>query len=521
LAGGDRATEPILRVCEVSKSFGGIRALDRVSFDIARAHVHAVVGENGAGKSTLMKILAGVHPKDSGQVFLDGRLYEPADRRAAQKAGVGIVYQEPTLCPNLSVAENLFLGNEIRGRLPGSVSFAKMRERARPLLDRVGLDLPPQQPVGTLSIAQRHMVQIARTLAFHSPIIILDEPTAALTENEIERLFDLIRNLNQAGATIIYISHKIREIFEIAHDVTVLRDGRHIDTRLVAETTQREVVGRMVGRDFDDRFVVAASGGGAVVLETVHLSSAGKFADVNLRVAAGEVVALAGLVGSGRSELARAIFGIDPVDSGDVIYEGRPVVIDSPSQAVALGMGLVPEDRKLEGLILDMSIQQNIALPRIAASEPADGDALKLGGVFLSAPRARALAERLAGQLDIRLRSVTAPVQALSGGNQQKVVIAKWLALRPRFLILDEPTKGIDVGAKSQIHKLIRDLAAHGVAVLMISSELPEILTVSDRIYVMHEGRIVGHLMTREADEQTIMTLATRTHLAEPTTVQS
>jgi len=517
LAGGDSATGPILRVCKVSKSFGGIRALDRVSFDIARARVHAVVGENGAGKSTLMKILAGVHPKDSGQVFLDGRLYEPADRRAAQKAGIGIVYQEPTLCPNLSVAENLFLGNEISGRLPGSVNFSKMRERARSLLDRVGLDIPPEQPVGTLGVAQRHMVQIARTLAFHSPIVIMDEPTAALTEQEVQRLFDLIRNLNQDGVTIIYISHKIREIFDIADEVTVLRDGQHIDTRPVADTTQHEVVARMVGRDFDAFESSPARDDGAVVLETVHLSSARRFFDVNLRVRAGEVVALAGLVGSGRSELARALFGIDPVDSGEIIYDGRPVHIDSPSRAIALGMGLVPEDRKLEGLILDMSVQQNIALPRIAGAEPRDEESLKRGAI-LSARRERSLAKRLAGQLDIRLRSLAAPVQDLSGGNQQKVVIAKWLALRPRFLILDEPTKGIDVGAKTQIHKLIRALAGQGVAVLIISSELPEILTVSDRIYVMHEGRIVGHLVTREADERAIMTFATRTHLAETET---
>jgi len=514
LADGDRATEPMLRICEVSKSFGGIRALDRVSFDIARARVHAIVGENGAGKSTLMKILAGVHPKDSGQVFLDGRLYEPADRRAAQKAGIGIVYQEPTLCPNLSVAENLFLGNEIRGRLPGTVSFAKMREKACPLLERVGLDVAPERSVGDLSIAQRHMVQLARTLASHSPVVILDEPTAALTESEVERLFDLIRNLNRQGVTILYISHKLREIFEIAHDVTVLRDGRHIDTRPVAETTPQEVAARMVGRDFDVFESAPARDDGAVVLETVSLTSAKKFFDVNIRVRAGEVVALAGLVGSGRSELARALFGIDPVDSGEILYEGRPVRINSPSTAIALGMGLVPEDRKLEGLILDMSVQQNIAMPRIAAAEPAGDEPVKRGRVVLSARRERSLAERFVRLLDIRLRSLGGPVQDLSGGNQQKVVIAKWLALRPRLLILDEPTKGIDVGAKTQIHKLIRDLAAQSVAVLMISSELPEILTVSDRIYVMHEGRIVGQLLTRETDEQAVMTFATRTHEA-------
>jgi ABC-type sugar transport system ATPase subunit len=511
---GIGAAEPILRVCEVSKSFGGIRALDRVSVNVARAHVHAVVGENGAGKSTLMKILAGVYHKDSGQVFLDGLPFEPRDRHGAQRAGIGIVYQEPTLCPNLSVAENIFLGNEIRGPLPGTVDLPRARERAQDLLERVGLLVSSARSVATLSVAQRHLVQIARALAFQSRIIIMDEPTAALTESEVGRLFELIRDLNHQGVTILYISHKIREIFEIARDVTVLRDGRHIDTRPVAETNPQEVVARMVGRDFDGFESAPGRTDGPVVLETVHLSSAKKFFDINLQVRAGEVVALAGLVGSGRSELARAIFGVDRVDSGEVLYEGRSVRVDSPSQAIALGMGLVPEDRKLQGLILDMSIQRNISLPRVASAEPPGDPPVKRLAV-LSAPRERSLAQRFVQRLDIRLRSLLAPVQDLSGGNQQKVVIAKWLALQPRLLILDEPTKGIDVGAKAQIHKLIRDLAAQGVAVLMISSELPEILTVSDRIYVMHEGRIAGHLLTRAADERMIMVFATRTHAGQ------
>jgi len=517
-AEGIGAAEPILRIGEVSKAFGGIRALDRVSANVARAHVHAVVGENGAGKSTLMKILAGVCPKDSGQVFLDGRPFEPRDRHGAQRAGIGIVYQEPTLCPNLSVAENIFLGNELRGPLPGTVDMPRARQRAQDVLERVGLAVSPARSVATLSVAQCHLVQIARALAFRSRIIIMDEPTAALTEGEVGRLFELIRDLNRHGVTVIYISHKIREIFDIAHDVTVLRDGRHIDTRPVAETTPQEVVARMVGREFNGFESVPGRADGPVVLETVHLTSAKKFFDINIQVRAGEVVALAGLVGSGRSELARVIFGVDRADSGDILYEGRPVRVDSPSRAIALGMGLVPEDRKLQGLILEMSVQHNISLPRVASAElpaaSADDPPLKRFAV-LSAPRERSLAQRFVERLDIRLRSVAAPVQDLSGGNQQKVVLAKWLALRPRLLILDEPTKGIDVGAKSQIHKLIRDLAAQGVAVLMISSELPEILTVSDRIYVMHEGRIAGHLLTGAADERMIMVFATRTHAAQ------
>jgi len=515
LDGAQSSGQAILSIRGVSKSFGGIRALDDVSFEIARGRIHAVVGENGAGKSTLMKILAGVYRKDSGRIFLDGRPFEPADRHEAQRAGIGIVYQEPMLCPNLSVAENIFLGAEIETRrLPGCVDFATAYRRAAALSERVGLAVGPRHPAGDLGIAQRHLVQIARALAFRSPIIIMDEPTVALTENEVERLFDLIRDLNRQGVTIIYISHKLREIFEIAHDVTVLRDGRHIVTCPVGSTNQQEIVSYMVGREFAAFERAAGRAGGEIVLETIHLSSGKKFRDVNLRVASGEVVALAGLVGSGRSELARALFGIEPPHSGEIRYRGKRVRIASPYTAIKLGMGLVPEDRKLQGLILEMSVEHNITLPRIAGPEP-PGEELRLKRLgVLSSKKQRSLAERFVRRLDIRLRNVASAVEDLSGGNQQKVVIAKWLALRPHLLILDEPTQGIDVGAKAQIHRLIRELAAQGVAVLMISSELPEILTVSDRIYVMHEGRIVGHLLTSEADERTIMQFATRTHAA-------
>ena len=500
---------PIISLRHISKSFGGIHALADVSFDVARAHVHAVVGENGAGKSTLMKILAGVCHRDEGDVLINGRAAGLRSRHEARDAGVGMVYQEPSLCPNLSVAENVFLGREAPGRIPGTVDIRQAEQRTRSLLDRVRLDTAPMTLVSSLSVAQRHLVQVARCLAFESPIIIMDEPTASLSDKETDTLFSIIRGLRSDGVTVLYISHKLDEIFKIADRVTILRDGTLTATLAVGETTKEEIVRHMVGRDVAGTQRAAGTKPTETVLETASLTRAGVFRDVSICVGRGEVVTLAGLVGSGRTEVARALFGLDRATSGEVVFEGRRGQFRSPAQAVSAGVGMAPEDRALQGLILDMAVTGNVSLPRVAVGIKDEDDVVGLWGL-LRTGREASLAKRFVDRLRIKLSRLTAPARSLSGGNQQKVVLSKWLSIRPKLLILDEPTRGIDVGAKAQIHALIRQLARDGIAVLIISSELPEVLAMSDRIYVMHEGRVTGQLNAADATEEKVMALATR-----------
>ena len=506
---------PAVSLRHIRKSFGGTKALDDVSFDVQRGQVHAVVGENGAGKSTLMKILAGVCHRDGGEVFVNGEPAALRSRYEAQDAGIGMVFQEPSLCPNLSVAENVFLGREEPGLIPGTVDLRRARRRTGALLDRVHLDVAPTTPVGRLSLAQRHLVQVARCLAFDSPIIIMDEPTASLSDAETDTLFTIVRKLKADGVAVLYISHKLEEIFRIADRVTVLRDGALVATLAVAETTREEIVRCMVGRDVTcvERASAAATTTEAV-LQTSGLTRAGEFEDVSVRVGRAEVVTLAGLVGSGRTQVARVVFGLERATAGEVVFEGRRGAFRSPAQAVAAGVGMVPEDRALQGLILDMAVVGNISLPRVAVG--IEDDDRVVGRMGLLRPsRERSLAERVVDRLRIKLGRLTAPARSLSGGNQQKVVLSKWLSVRPKLLILDEPTRGIDVASKAQIHGLIRQLAHDGIAVLVISSELPEVLAVSDRIYVMHEGRVTGQLDAAEATEEKVMALATRPSLPD------
>ncbi len=500
---------PIISLRGISKSFGGVRALRDVGFDVAKGEVHAVVGENGAGKSTLMKILAGVYHRDTGEVLINGEPARLRDRHDALDAGVAIVYQEPSLCPNLSIAENVFLGHEAPGWLPGTVSFRDAERRTAELLDRVHLPLDPATPVRRLTVAQRHLVQVARCLAFDTPILIMDEPSASLSDRETQTLFSIIRRLQRERVTILYISHKLSEIFEIADRVTVLRDGEFVATLDVSETTHDKIVRAMVGRDVAAVDRVAAPADAAPVLQVQGLSRPGAFRNVDLSVLRGEVVTLAGLVGSGRTEVARALFGLDRPASGSVVFDGRPRRFRSPAQAVAAGIGMVPEDRGLQGLILDMAVDRNVALPRVAC-RMGDSDDVTAAGGLVRPGRVRGLARRFVDKLDIRLSRLAAPAHSLSGGNQQKVVLAKWLSIRPKLLILDEPTRGIDVAAKAQIHGLVRQMARDGLAVLMISSDLPEVLTLSDRIYVMHEGAVTGELAGAAATEEKVMALATR-----------
>jgi len=499
----------IISIRNVSKSFGGIRALDKVSFHIAQGEIHAIVGENGAGKSTLMKILAGVCPKDEGEILVKDRLLVTADRCASQRAGIGIVYQETTLCDNLSIAENIFLGNEIRGKIPLMVNLSLEELITQDLLHEVGLEVPASTPVGQLSVAQKQLVQIARVFAFNSDILIMDEPSSSLSEKETETLFKLIRTLNKKGVTIIYISHKLKEVFQIAHHVTILKDGKFVATSEIALTTPQQMVFQMVGREFEPFHISSVLTDRSIILETIDLCSQGRFSQVNIKVARGEVVAIVGLVGSGRTELLRVIFGIDRFDSGKIMYKGKPWQIASPAEAIGQGIALVPEDRKLQGLILGMSIEKNISLPLVAVPRNNPDERLSRLGILLRG-KEHTITRQQAETLGIKSRNFNSPVFTLSGGNQQKVVMGKWLVGLPDLLLLDEPTKGIDVGAKLEIHRLIRELAQRGTTVFMVSSELPEVLSISDRIYVMREGTIIGHLHTSEATEEQIMSLATK-----------
>jgi ABC-type sugar transport system ATPase subunit len=505
----------LLQVEQISKSFPGVMALQDVSMDVYPGEVHGLVGENGAGKSTLMKILSGVYEPDRGRILLDGNptlLHSP---RQAQDLGVSIIYQEFNLMPNLSVEENVFVGRE-----PNRAKFVRwrsLRRQTRELLDQLGVRLNPGAIVRDLSVAEQQMVEIAKALSLNARLVIMDEPTSALTETEVAALFHIIRGLKERGLAVIYISHRLEEIFTICDRVTVLRDGHLAGELSIEEATPDQVVRLMVGRPLGDlfrpeeaerRLGAHAGQSSAPVLEvrglgrtgTVQDASALVLEDVSLTLHPGEIVGLAGLVGSGRTEIARAIFGADDYDRGEILVDGKPVHLHSPRAAIRLGIGLVPEDRKLQALILMLAIRENMGLSIL--------DRLSRFGIVRLGEE-RALARRMVEALRVRTPSIEQKVLNLSGGNQQKVVIAKWLALHPRILIMDEPTRGIDIGAKAEVHALMHQLAADGVAILMISSELPEIIHMSDRILVMRQGRIAGELSRAEATQEAVMALAT------------
>ncbi len=491
----------LLSMEHIGKSFPGVRALDDVTLEVRAGEVHALVGENGAGKSTLMKILTGALPKDAGVIRLDGRevsIQSPADALAL---GISMIHQELTLIPYLDVGQNIFLGRE--PLLPfGRIDWKTLYEQARQQLQKMEIDLDPHRTVADLSIAQQQMVEIAKALSGQARLIIMDEPTSSLSERETEKLFELIRSLRRQGVTIIYISHRIEEIFEIADRVTVLRDGKYVGTYKVSEVTPADLVRKMVGRDIQELFQKQEAEKQNVVLEVKHLTGAGCLQDISFGLRRGEILGLAGLVGSGRTRLSRALFGAEQIEHGEIWIEGQRVTMDSPETAIRHGMGLVPEDRKSQALFLNMAVEANIvisALPHLARAGVIDH------------PRAHALALEYAKKLDIRTPSLSQLAKNLSGGNQQKTVIARWLTLNPRILILDEPTRGIDVGAKAEIHALMSQLAKQGMGILMISSELLEVLGVSDRILVMREGRTAGEFLRGQATEDKIMMAATGT----------
>lgn len=491
---------PLLEMRGISKAFPGVQALSDVSFDLMAGEIHALVGENGAGKSTLMKILTGAISKDAGAILLHGKPVEITGPRRAIELGIAIIHQELTLIPYLTVAQNIYLGREPRGTAPGLVDWRSLNRQAAELMERLGLDLRPTTPVADLSIAQRQMVEVAKALSLNARIIAMDEPTSALSEREVEALFAFIRQLRSQGVGVIYISHRLAEIFELADRVTVLRDGRHIGTAPIGALDEATIISWMVGRTLGELYPKTSAPQPEVVLKIVGLRRKTEIQDVSFELRRGEILGLAGLVGAGRTFVARALFGADPIDAGEIWLDGRRVHIRSPQQAIKLGIGFVPEDRKAQGLFLGMAVRHNITVAIL--------NALSRVGV-VQRRRRDEVARRYVNELAIRTPGLSQRVRNLSGGNQQKVVIARWLTMNPKVLLLDEPTRGIDVGAKAEIYALMSQLAARGMGILMISSELPEILGVSDRILVMREGRLVGEFSRDEATQDAIMTVAT------------
>jgi len=490
---------PLLELRGVSKSFGAVAALRDVQLDLAAGEVHALVGENGAGKSTLVKVLAGVHQPDAGTITLDDEPVTIGSPAAARAAGIAVIYQEPTLFPDLSVAENIFMGRQPLRSLR-RIDAAAMRARTTELFTRLGVHLDPDRPARGLSIADQQLVEIAKALSFEARILIMDEPTAALSGVEVERLFSVARSVRDAGAAVLFISHRFDEIFALSQRVTVIRDGQWVSTDPTNALTVDQLVRRMVGREVSSLYPKQDTTVGEPRLEVIGLARTGVFDDVTFTVHSGEIVALAGLVGAGRSEVTRAIFGIDGHDAGTVRVDGRTVPPANPAAAIAAGVALVPEDRRQQGLVMELSVERNATLPRRWSLS-------RFGLLFGDAERGAA--RTWADRLRVKAARLDAPVGSLSGGNQQKVVLAKWLATEPRVLIVDEPTRGIDVGTKAEVHRLLSQLAADGVAVLMVSSELPEVLGMADRVLVMHEGRLVADIPREGADEESVMHAAT------------
>jgi rhamnose transport system ATP-binding protein len=489
----------ILALDTANKSYGAVHAVRGVSLSLSPGEVRALVGENGAGKSSIVRLLAGVNRPDSGRVLVDGKPAEfhgPAD---ARDVGVAVIYQEPTLFPDLSVAENVMMGRQplSSGR---RIDRRALRADVQGLLDRLGVDLDADEPVRGLSIADQQIVEIAKALSFDARVLIMDEPTAALSGREVERLFGVVNTLRERGAAVLFISHRLDEVFAICSTVTVLRDGEVTYEGDVGDLTGDELVRRMVGRELKQLFPKVEAEIGEPVLRVSRLTREGVFTDISFEVRRGEIVALAGLVGAGRSEVARAIFGVDKRDAGTVTVGDAEIKNGSPSAAMAAGVGLVPEDRRQQGLVMDLSVERNIALTRLQAIG-------RMGVIGRGAETQ--LAADWAERLQIKLHRFGDPVGFLSGGNQQKVVLGKWLATNPKLMIIDEPTRGIDVGTKAEVHRLMSELAAQGLAVLMISSELPEVLGMADRVLVMREGRLVAELSRGEADEETVVRAAT------------
>ena len=482
----------------ISKRFAATQALDDVSMELVAGEVHALVGENGAGKSTLVKILAGVHQPDSGSILLDGQPTHIAGPAQARALGIAVVHQEPRLFPDLTVAENVYIGHAPQGRF-GSIDWGGTRRAAKALFEELDVQFDVGAPVRGLSMADQQLIEIAKSLSVEARVLILDEPTASLSAHEVERLFTIVRRLRDRGVAVLFVSHRLDEVFQLCDRATVFRDGRHVITTPTSELTTADLVRHMVGRTVS-LFPKVETPIGDVLLEVEGLTRVGEFRDIGFSVRAGEIVGLAGLVGAGRTEVARVLFGIDQRDAGEVRLAGVPVSFASPSAAMDAGIAYLPEDRHQEGLVLGFSIAQNVTLPILPRLFPR---------FLVGAAAERAVAHEYTEQFNVKMTGVDQLVGALSGGNQQKVVLAKWLASKPTILILDEPTRGIDIGAKVEVHRIISELAASGLGIILISSDLPEVLAMSDRILVLHEGRITAEIPRDRATEERVMFAAT------------
>jgi ribose transport system ATP-binding protein len=498
----------LVSLANVSKSFGAVRVLDGVHFELLPGEVHALMGENGAGKSTLMKILAGVHAKDGGEMRVDGQPVDVASPRQAQQLGIGIIHQELNLMNHLTAAQNLFIGREPR-RFGLFLDDEALNARAQAIFDTLHLQLDPRTVVGTLTVARQQMVEIAKALSFDSRVLIMDEPTAALNDAEVADLFRVIAQLKARGVGIVYISHKMDELRRIADRVTVMRDGQTVGTVAMADTPVDRIIAMMVGRELaaGDTPEVPDHAGAEVLLDVRHLARGRAVRDVSFTLRRGEILGFAGLMGAGRTEVARAIFGADALEAGEIHVRGQRVVIKAPEDAVRHGIGYLSEDRKHFGLATGLDVETNIVMPSLRRFARAG---------FVDSAATRRAAQDGVRRLRIKTAGVGQPVRLLSGGNQQKIVIAKWLLRDCDILFFDEPTRGIDIGAKSEIYQLIRELAAQGKAIVLISSELPEVLRMSHRILVMCEGRITGELPGGRATQEDIMRLATRRDAAAP-----
>ncbi|MED4907980.1 sugar ABC transporter ATP-binding protein [Brevibacillus centrosporus] len=490
----------LLEMKGINKSFPGVKVLSDVQLNLKSGELVALMGENGAGKSTLMKILGGIYERDAGTIIVKGETQEKMTPDIASSRGIAIIHQEMNLIPHLSVMENIFLGREYTYGKSGFVNWRKMRQETKRWLDQLAIKLDPDTLVGDLSVGQQQMIEIAKALSMQADILVLDEPTAALTNREIDALFDMIASLKEKGVGMIYISHRMEEIFQVSDRITVLRDGQYVGTVETAETNLDELVKMMVGREITDRFPKVEVQLGGERLRVENLNVKDKLSNISFSIKSGEIVGVAGLMGAGRTEMAKALFGLEKVREGQILVDGKPVRVTRPIDAISAGIALVTEDRKEEGLVLSLSVRENISLPNLQ----------KVSSLGVMKPRdEQVLSNDAIQRLFIKTAGGEQIVGSLSGGNQQKVVIGKWLAKKPKILILDEPTRGVDIGAKKEIYDIMNRLAQDGVAILMISSELPEVLGMSDRVLVMHEGRITGEFTREEATQEMIMRAAT------------
>lgn len=490
--------ESILKMEGISKRFLGVVALQDVDFELFPGEIHALVGENGAGKSTLMKVLMGIHHPDGGRILFKGQPFQAKNPKDAQQHGISMIFQEFNLMPDLTVAENIFAARELRKARNLLIDDRRMNQKTQELLDSLSLSFSPTQKISSLSVAEMQMVEIAKALLYNSDVLVLDEPTSALAEHEVNKLFDILRRLREQGVAIVYISHRLEEFDRIVDKITVLRDGKYIGTKRWKDTTVPEMIRMMVGRSLEEQFPSRNAKIGEVVLEARNFSNT-KLKNVSLSVRSGEVLGLAGMMGAGRTEFARAIFGADPRESGEIFMDGRQIAVHTPADAIAHNIVYLPEDRKKDGLLLDQSVAMNILLASLSDNAR--------HGIVNAKSCADTVSQKLS-ELSVKTPSSKQLVKFLSGGNQQKVLVCRWLCLNARVIIFDEPTRGIDVGAKYEIYSLINKMAEAGAAIIMISSEMPEVLGMSDRIAVMYEGRMVGEVDRAEASQEKILNMA-------------